>query len=113
MNQSQERLDRAMRLVGETPGASNPRKKKLDEPTVPERLHGLREYLAIDADPYDFTYLIEDYYEALDRDPPASFDRDDHFDFFSTPEGQAVADDFKRKVYDTDDLDIPAFLRRR
>jgi len=24
-----------------------------------------------------------------------------------------VADDFKRKVYDTDDLDIPAFLRRR
>ncbi len=96
MNQSQERLDRAMRLVGETPGASNPRKKKLDEPTVPERLHGLREYLAIDADPYDFTYLIEDYYEALDRDPPASFDRDDHFDFFSTPEGQAVADDFKR-----------------
>ncbi|MCZ7540009.1 MAG: cell division protein FtsZ [Anaerolineae bacterium] len=29
------------------------------------------------------------------------------------PAARPVADDFKRKVYDTDDLDIPAFLRRR
>jgi len=29
------------------------------------------------------------------------------------PPARSSADDFKRKVYDTDDLDIPTFLRRR
>ncbi len=29
------------------------------------------------------------------------------------PVSRPVADDFKRKVYDTDDLDIPTFLRKR
>jgi cell division protein FtsZ len=29
------------------------------------------------------------------------------------PAARPVADDFKRKVYDTDDLDIPTFLRKR
>lgn len=94
MSDSQSRLQRAMRLVGETPGASNPRKTKSDEPTVAERLKWLGDYLKIDADPYDFTYLVSDYYEWLGEDPPEAFDADDPHDFFETDDGKAVEKDF-------------------
>lgn len=94
MSSSQDRLERAMRLIGETPSVGNPRKKKSDEPTVSQRLKWLRDYLAIDADPYDFTYLVSDYYEWLGEDPPDTFDPDDPHDFFQTPDGEAIEKDF-------------------
>jgi GNAT superfamily N-acetyltransferase len=60
-----------------------------------ERYEELRDYLSTDMDPWNFSYLLPDFYAAEGEDTPEAFDPDDPAEFLTTPEGQAVEPRFK------------------
>ncbi len=89
----------------------------------PKRLVELKKYLDTDVDPWDFAYLLRDYFrdtaDAHDEDPhgiPDGFNEDDPQEWLVTEAGKARTPDFKRWILNVaisdvmEDAHSPSYL---